>query len=360
MRKKNRMAEELLDLLAMRILCNTTADCYVMIGLVHNLWKPLDGRFKDFIAMKKSNGYQSIHTTVMCNTTPLEIQIRTHEMHAVAEFGVASHWLYKKGFSKDSVSVENLSIINHLKELRKDHLDDIDFFAEIKDELLRDSVFVFTPNGDVRELPAGATAIDFAYSIHTHIGETIIAAKADNKIIPLSRPLENTQIIEISTSPQAHPTFNQLKLVKTARARSKIRAWLTANDPNFDTEKPHQTPTSAEKDGSHQDQRYHTKNRQPLPNSPPPDDTGDTDVPLKIRIGDTTNFMINTANCCKPRHGDSIVGYVSRGRGIIVHRSDCHNFNKIHNIDERVITVVWEEKPHANENLHKAKKNKKH
>lgn len=340
MRKRNKSADELFDLLALRVICNTTAECYIMIGQVHNLWKPLDGRFKDYIAMPKANGYQSLHTTVLCEGKPLEIQIRTTEMHAVAEHGVASHWLYKKGTNNDSVSVENLSIINQLKELRKDHLNDDEFFNEIKGELLGDSIFVFTPNGDVRELPQGATAIDFAYSIHSHIGETIVGAKADGHIIPLSSPLKNTQIIEILTNPQAHPRVNQLSLVKTARARSKIRSWLLSNDPSFETEKvaPKETGKVETEPASGQPRSHKSGTGLNASSS-----SINEDAPVKIRIGDTTNFMITVARCCNPKYGDDIVGYVSRGRGITVHRADCRNFCRIPNINERYISVIWEE-----------------
>lgn len=363
MKKKNRTAEELLDLLAMRILCKTTADCYIMIGLVHNLWKPLEGRFKDYIAMPKANGYQSIHTTVLCGTRPLEIQIRTNEMHAVAEHGVASHWLYKKGMNKDLVDIDSLTIINQLKELRKDHLTDSDFFNEIKSELLGDSIFVFTPKGEVRKLPFGSTAIDFAYSIHTHIGETITGAKADGHIIPLSKPLKNTQIIEILTNPQAHPTENQLTQVKTARARSKIRAWLTAHAPvetkdalkarEAEAQKVENVKGTPQKNVPLKGTQTVSESLGTAPLSSGPDTAGSAalrqestaDAPVKIRIGDTANFLASTAKCCNPRYGDAIVGYVSRGRGIIVHRADCPNFKRIENVAQRTIQVMWKESP---------------
>jgi len=363
MKKKNRTAEELLDLLAMRILCKTTADCYIMIGLVHNLWKPLEGRFKDYIAMPKSNGYQSIHTTVLCGTRPLEIQIRTNEMHAVAEHGVASHWLYKKGMNKDLVDIDSLTIINQLKELRKDHLTDSDFFNEIKSELLGDSIFVFTPKGEVRKLPFGSTAIDFAYSIHTHIGETITGAKADGHIIPLSKPLKNTQIIEILTNPQAHPTENQLTQVKTARARSKIRAWLTAHTAvetkdalkarEAEAQKAELPKGTPQKNAPLKSTQTVSESSGTAPLSSGPDTAGSAalrqestaDAPVKIRIGDTANFLASTAKCCNPRYGDAIVGYVSRGRGIIVHRADCPNFKRIENVAQRTIQVMWKESP---------------
>ena len=346
MKKRNKSAEELFDLLAMRIICKNTADCYVMIGQVHSLWKPLEGRFKDYIAMPKANGYQSLHTTVLYEGKPLEIQIRTEEMHGVAEHGVASHWLYKKGTNKDSVSIENLSIINQLRELRKLNVADEVLFSEIKDELLGDSIFVFTPNGDVKELPIGATAIDFAYSIHSRVGETIVGAKADGHIIPLSSPLKNTQIIEILTNPQAHPTVNQLQIAKTSRARSKIRSWLQTHDQNFSQEKISEK-TEKTTEGQIQSHRAHK--------SGVLKETEEKSVitgPLKIRIGDTTNFLINLAGCCNPTYGDAIVGYISRGRGIIIHKQDCSNFSRIPNIEDRFIPVVWEE-------IHSEKKQRK-
>ncbi len=345
MRKRNKAAEELYDLFALRIICKTNADCYTVVGIVHTLWKPLEGRFKDYIAMPKANGYQSLHTTVLCEGKPLEIQIRTEDMHAVAEHGVASHWLYKKGTNKDLVSIDNLSIINQLKELRKENIADEQLFAEIKDELLGDSIFVFTPKGDVRELPSGSTAIDFAYSIHSHIGEKIIGAKANGIIIPLSNPLKNTQIIEILTSPQAHPTVNQLHLVKTSKARSKIKAYLQENDPSFDIEKigpppPAPRHTLAHKSGTgEQTETAKSTNGEAV----------------KIRIGDTTNFLITIARCCSPVYGDDIVGYISRGRGIIVHKANCRNFSRIPNINERSVEVIWEQ-----QTVQEPKKAKKH
>jgi GTP pyrophosphokinase len=167
MKKRNKAADELYDLLALRILCGTVNECYTVLGLVHTIWKPLEGRFKDYIAMPKANGYQSLHTTVMCfEGRPLEIQIRTAEMHQVAENGVASHWLYKRGSGKEVVSVDHLSIINQLRELSRDRFDDEDLLARIKSDLLGDSIFVFTPKGDIVELPP-ARPIDFAYTIHS-------------------------------------------------------------------------------------------------------------------------------------------------------------------------------------------------
>lgn len=347
MKKRNKAADELFDLLAMRILCNTVNECYTLLGLVHTIWKPLDGRFKDYIAMAKANGYQSLHTTVMCiEGRPLEIQIRTHEMHTIAENGVASHWLYKKGASRELVTADHLSLIKGLKELSKNRFTDEDFLSQIKSDLLGDSIFVFTPKGDIIELPTGATPIDFAYTIHSAVGEKIVGAKADGSIIQLSQSLKNTQVVEIMTHPQAHPTQNQYNSVRTAKARQKIRAWLLANDPTAVFEKKETTDSERGIVQSIQGNQLqgHRKGSQLDGQS---DETGrdfDTAV-LKIRVGDTTNFMIKFALCCKPVPPVPITGYVSRGRGIIIHRQDCRNLANIPEIRNRNITVEWEMPP---------------
>ena len=339
MRKKNRTVEELLDLLAVRILCESLQDCYTMIGLIHGMWKPVGGRFKDFIAVPKNNGYQSIHTTVMVGQFPVEIQIRTHEMHAIAEYGPASHWLYKKGFNKDTVTESEIENVNSLKELKNDLSDDcIAFFQQIKNDMLGESVLVFTPVGEIREFPKGATAIDFAYAVHTRIGQTIVGAKANGKIIPLSRPLENAEVIEILTNPQANPNVNQLASVKTNRAKSKIRAWLHENDPDFEPEKS--IAEAEEKNAARLVQQQHQQQRRSRDEQK---NVGDSRPTLKIKVGDTSNFMVKSANCCKPQYPDKIVGYVSRGRGIILHQEYCPNFENIPYVQERQIAVEWEE-----------------
>ncbi|MCR5291017.1 MAG: RelA/SpoT family protein [Treponema sp.] len=343
MRKRNKEAGDLYDLLALRIICNTVPECYTLVGIVHNLWKPLDGRFKDYIAMPKANGYQSLHTTVMCEGKPLEIQIRTVDMHTVAEHGVASHWLYKKGSSHDLVDVEHLSIFNQLRELRTSHLNDEAFFNELKNDLLGDEIYVFTPKGDVVQLPAGSTAIDFAYHVHSAIGEKIVGAKADGKIIPLSTPLKNTQIIDIITNPQAHPTANQLPMVHTSKARSKIRAWLNLNDPTF-VDKERAAKIAAENVAN----AVYSQKKQRVRHHP---EGFDADVQKKgtgkIRIGNTTNFLVTMAKCCNPKHGDPIVGYVSRGRGITIHKADCLTYQRIRNVESRTLEVEWDEEETA-------------
>lgn len=333
MRKRNKEADELYDLLALRILCNTASECYQIIGIVHGLWKPLDGRFKDYIAMPKSNGYQSLHTTVMCHGKPLEIQIRTFEMHDKAEHGVASHWLYKKGSNKDFVNSNELSIINKLQEFKNTDISDTNTFSTLKDELLGDEIYVFTPNGDVIQLPSGSTAIDFAYSIHSAIGEKIVAAKADGKIIPLNKPLKNTQIIEIITNPNAHPTEQQLKLVKTTKAHQKIHSWLMTHDNSFKDELNSLKQAEIEAQNKHKKQR--PKNGE--------NENKASQKQYKVLIQNEKNVLYNLAQCCKPKYPDIIIGYVTRTKGISIHRADCLIYQRIPTKETRSINVSWDD-----------------
>jgi GTP pyrophosphokinase len=338
MRKRNKSAEDLYDLLGIRIICGSHDDCYTLLGIVHRLWKPIDGRFKDYIAMPKANGYRSLHTTVMCYDGKLiEIQIRTKEMHGVAEYGVASHWLYKKGSTNEQVRVEDLAIVNRLKSWNGITLASGSFLEDIKRELLKDSIYVFTPKGNVIELPAGATPIDFAYHIHSAIGDHCVGAKADGAIVPLTAELKNTQVVEIMTAPAAHPHVNWLRAVRTAKARSKIRAWLVQNDDSLIIDRN----IVAKKKSPHQPTA-------PAPAPLPPLSQNVVHSPLlpntilQVRVEDERNMMIRFANCCKPITGDAIIGYVSRGRGIIVHRRNCRNALSIPDFAERMIEVEWE------------------
>lgn len=339
MRKRNKEASELYDLLALRILCNTPAECYTLIGIVHGLWKPMDGRFKDYIAMPKANGYQSLHTTVICEGKPLEIQIRTYEMHNMAEHGIASHWLYKKGTNHDLVEADKLDIFNKLQQFKENSLTDEATFNTLKNELLGDEIYVFTPKGDVRKLPAGATAIDFAYAIHSAIGEKIIAAKADGKIIPLSKPLANTQIIEIITNPQAHPTENQLKLVKTSKAHQKIHSWLMTNDPTFS-----EKITLQKEAEILLQQQNHTagKNQKRRPKSGKKEEIPPVHKNYKVLVQGEKNVLYNIAQCCHPQYPELIVGYVTRTKGVTIHRADCLIYHRIPNKGARVVEVQWD------------------
>lgn len=339
MRKRNKEASELYDLLALRILCNSPAECYTLIGIVHGLWKPMDGRFKDYIAMPKSNGYQSLHTTVICEGKPLEIQIRTHDMHNLAEHGIASHWLYKKGTNHDLVEADKLDIFNKLQQFKQLSITDEATFTTLKNELLGDEIYVFTPKGDVRKLPHGATAIDFAYAIHSAIGEKIIAAKADGKIIPLSKPLENTQIIEIITNPQAHPTETQLKLVKTSKAHQKIHSWLTMNDPTFSEKLALQKEAELQAQNAAAEAKPQQKRR---PKAGKKQDQPVVHKDYGVLVQGERRVLYNIAQCCHPHYPDLIVGYVTRSKGVTVHRADCLIYHRIPNKGARVVDVQWD------------------
>jgi GTP pyrophosphokinase len=309
--------------------------------------------------MHKPNGYQSLHTTVMAFSDtarnwvddaqgfPLEIQIRTWEMHHIAENGIASHWLYKKGTSKEIVRPVDISIVNKLKDWKQQESEAGEkrsadsFLDEIKKELLKDSIYVFTPQGKVIELPMGATPIDFAYAIHSAIGDHCAWAKADGAIIPLSSELQNTQVVEILTSQNAHPHLNWLRLVKTAKARNKIRSWLQQNDANLIIGKnivARKKTREAAAETSLQDRE---KEKEPLPQLVIQSAVHDTDI-LHVRVEDEKNMMIHFAKCCHPVTGDAIIGYISRGRGIIVHKKDCKNLLNIPDFPERKIETQWE------------------
>ncbi|MDR1900328.1 MAG: HD domain-containing protein [Treponema sp.] len=354
MRKRNKSAEDIFDLFGIRILCGSIENCYTLLGLVHRLWKPIDGRFKDYIAMPKSNGYQSLHTTVIIDedsapsahaASPrlLEIQIRTHEMHHIAEYGIASHWLYKHGSARDAVRPVDISIVNRLRDWKQgEHAGpgpDDSFLEDIRREILKDSIYVFTPQGKVIELPAGATPIDFAYSIHTAVGEHCLGARADGAIIPLGSELKNTQVVEILTSQAAHPHLNWLRLVKTSKARGKIRSWLEQHDsiiieknvvakkkPAAEDVKPAPAPARQEETGAVQQV---------------PESNNEASI-FHVRVEDEKNMMIHFARCCRPVAGEPIIGYVSRGRGIIVHRKSCRNLANIPDFEERKIETEWE------------------
>ncbi len=352
-KKKGRMIDEIYDLAGIRLLCDTPGQCYELLGILHSLWKPIEGRFKDFIAMPKSNLYQSLHTTVMGpEGKMLEIQIRTHQMHRTAEEGIAAHWLYKRELSGERIKPEQLTIINMLKSWDSTSVSSPDFLEEIKRELLRDSIYVFTPQGDIIELPRGATALDFAYHIHTEIGNHCMAAKADGNLIRLNEELKNTRVIEILTAPSAHPHLNWLRIVRTSRARSKIRHWLLQNEPNLIIDRnivaKKKARPEAEKGRGGREAQPDRKPGSPKRPGRRWRDRMESDTQIRdttkvgIRIGDERNMMIHLAGCCRPAAGDQIVGYISRGRGIIVHKASCPNLANIKEFDERHLEVEWE------------------
>ncbi len=346
MKKRKKDIDEIYDLLGVRILCDSIIECYTILGLVHRLWPPIEGRFKDFIAMPKANNYQSLHTTVMAlDGKLLEIQIRTKPMHETAEFGIAAHWKYKvNSGSQDNIS-KNMSDaqfnkILHTMESWSNEIDQNESFMEdIKGELLKNTICVFTPQGHIVELPSFATALDFAYKIHTEVGNHCAGAKADGSIISLDHRLKHTQVIEILTSPKAHPHLSWLRFAQTTSARKKVRAWLNKNDLNIIVDKDIiATPKI----------NIQQQNAQLALDTFSDDgkiirnviDEGHS----TFKIGDETNMMITLAHCCNPQRGDKIIGYISRGRGVIVHRKDCPNLKNMKEIEERSVEVEWETK----------------
>ena len=336
MKKRKKSFDEIHDLFGIRVMCDSNSACYTLLGLVHQLWHPIEGRFKDYIAMPKSNQYQSLHTTVMCwEGKQLEIQIRTVDMHETAEKGIAAHWAYKQ--RGRTIKPDELAIINKLKSLNGKGYSSSEFLDEIKDEILQDSIYVFTPNGDIVELPKGSSPLDFAYHIHTEVGHHCIAAKADGSIVPLHAKLYNTQVVEIITNQNAHPHVNWLRFAKTSRARGKVRQWLNKHDETLIIDK-----------------NIIAKNvkKEQVPEVKKEESPGDAEVVTQIvdkkkitfKIGGIKNMMISMANCCAPTTGDDIIGYISRGRGIIVHKRDCPNLSHIPEFAERAVEVEWEAK----------------
>lgn len=340
-KRKNKQKElaDIYDLLGVRILCSTTLECYNILGLVHSLWSPIAGRFKDYIAMPKENNYQSLHTTVMGEKgKTFEVQIRTFKMNQIAEFGIAAHWLYKEGKTENHAKASDLAVINKLKTWADVNIDTVEYINTVIGDLLQDSIYVYTPNGDIIELPKGATALDFAYHIHTEIGDHCVGAKANNKIIALTKPLRNTQIISIMTSKSAHPHVNWLKHVKTARAKSKIRNWLNTHHETLTADKSVIIPDSPVKKKIEEGhfETYEDKEAQIEHQEVINSDNN------SIIIGDENNILVSFANCCHPVIGDKIVGFVSRGRGVIVHKRSCPNLPGINEFKEREIPISWE------------------
>jgi len=337
MRKRNKSAEEIFDLFGMRVICETIEQCYTLLGIVHSLWKPGAGRFRDYIANPKSNGYQSLHTTVIVDEWLLEVQIRTKEMHSLAENGIASHWLYKKGSTHEQIQLSDIGTVNKLRNWRHNNNEQSaasSWLKEIKQEIFKNTIYVFTPKGKVIALPAGATPIDFAYCVHSAVGDHCVGAKANGAIIPLSRELHNTEVIEILTNTTAHPHLSWLSIAKTHKARNKIRGWLKIHDDSILAEKsipvkkkpaPEIAPAPS----------ADTLSLQQVINAVP------SDI-LSVKIEQEKNILLHFAHCCNPVVGDLITGYVSRGRGIIIHRKDCPNLANIPDFESRQIKADWE------------------
>ncbi|MBX6394131.1 MAG: bifunctional (p)ppGpp synthetase/guanosine-3',5'-bis(diphosphate) 3'-pyrophosphohydrolase [Alicyclobacillaceae bacterium] len=388
---QNKQFSEIYDLLAVRVIVDNIKDCYAILGVVHTLWRPLPGRFKDYIAMPKPNMYQSLHTTVVGpHGEPLEIQIRTWEMHRTAEYGIAAHWLYKQGGrGADPSFHQKLAWFREILEWQQDFRDAQDFMETLKVDLFSDEVFVFTPKGDVVALPTGSVPIDFAYRIHTDIGNRCVGAKVNGRIVPLDYQLKTGDIVEILTSKHSYgPSRDWLKIVKSSQAKSKIRQWFKKEHREEDVNKGKEllerelkkhgiewadVPDSIWQEagerlrynkaedlwaavgygavGAQQVigrvlEKLRRDGRSPVPVVPVEvkERQGDKST-SGVRVKGVDNLLIRFARCCNPVPGDEIVGYVTRGRGVSVHRSNCPNLRQLSELEGRLIDVEWESSP---------------
>jgi GTP pyrophosphokinase len=383
MHEQGREFDEIYDLTAVRVITSSVRDCYGSLGVIHSLWKPVPGRFKDFIAMPKVNMYQSLHTTVIGpKGDPVEIQIRTWEMHRIAEEGIAAHWLYKeKKAGKDKLD-ESLLWLRQLLETQQDMKDPREFLDTVRVDLFPDEVYVFTPKGDVKALPEGATAIDFAYAVHTKVGEHCVGAKVNGKLVPLRSTLKQGDIVEIVTSPNQHPSRDWLKIVKSTRARSKINQWLKVQERErsielgrelFEREaRKFRLSSGALLDGEevrkvasdlgfpgvddmlaaigygkssvHQIlTRLQPTAALEAPDKPRTATRSKSEAePQSVRIRGVEDLLVRFARCCNPLPGDPIVGFITRGRGLTVHTRDCLTVVKNVLDRERLINVEWD------------------
>ena len=391
--RRNKEFNEIYDLAGLRIVVDNVRDCYGTLGVVHSAWKPIPGRFKDYIAMPKFNMYQSLHTTVMSNEGKLlEIQIRTREMDTIAEFGIAAHWMYKHGL-KDS-QVDRLTWLKSMMEWQKETTDAAEFMESLKGELVADEVYVFTPKGDVMSLPSGATPIDFAYHVHTEVGHRTVGARVNDRIVPLDSELVSGDRVEIITGKMPKPSRDWLAVVQSGRARNKIRQFFNKADwednlslgrekvasllkkqrverdkvpadvweevaasVNYSTTEDMLAAVglgavSAENVAHRIVEKVQPKeDEEKRPNGsrtpalvplPLPETDEGTDSETGVRVVGSSGILTRLARCCSPMHGDDIVGYVSLGRGVVVHAAGCTNARALKSRDpERFVEVEW-------------------
>jgi len=387
MRDQGKDFEEIYDLTAVRVITESVKDCYGSLGVIHSLWKPIPGRFKDFIAVPKTNFYQSLHTTVVGpRGEPVEIQIRTWEMHKVAEEGIAAHWLYKEGKTILDQGEKGFAWLRQLMEWQRDLKDSREFWETVKVDLFPDEVYVFTPKGDVKALPKGSTPIDFAFTIHTDIGLHCIGSKVNGRLVPLRYELQNGDIVEILTDPRQRPSRDWLKIVRTSRARSKIRQWLKAEErarsvslgkdllerearrlgKSLSTLLGQENLTSVlQRIGLASPEEFFAavgygrlSPHQAVLKLLPPEELkllereelevrGEKKTKPRIseegvKIRGVNDVLVRFAKCCNPLPGDEIVGFITRGRGVSIHTRDCPNADQLLIDPDRKIAVEWD------------------
>jgi GTP pyrophosphokinase len=371
------------DRLGIRVLVDDVKDCYAALGVVHSLWKPIPGEFDDYIANPKTSGYQSLHTAVLYEGEPLEIQIRTHQMHREAEYGIAAHWKYKQGAAAEREVERKLAWLRQLLEWQQDLADAREFVESVRLDLFQNEVFVFTPKGDVIDLPAGATPVDFAYRIHTDVGHHTVGARVNGRLVPLSHKLHTGDIVEIVTNKSSPgPSRDWLAFVVTSNARSKIKQWFKRERHQENVargrellerelrrtgavaaamkaerlrEVAAQLNLRSEEEllaaiGNGDVSLLHVvgvlrgaapageAHAPPVPPAAP----SPARAPGGVRIRGADNVLMHFARCCTPLPGDRIVGYVTRGRGVTIHRADCPNVAFLRAHPERVMEVEWE------------------
>jgi len=376
---RNLPLEEIYDLLAIRILVATKMECYEVLGLIHELWKPVPNRFHDYIANPKPNGYQSLHTTVFGpGNRMLEIQIRTNTMHYIAEFGIAAHWLYKEGRQQMDKADRQMSWLREVLDWQKDMTNPSEFLEYLKIDLLQEDIYVYTPRGDLMHLPAGSTALDFAFGVHTDVGLHTTGTKVNGKMVPLSTKLNSGDEVEVITSPNQTPSNNWLRMVQTSKARSKVKRWLkqqgyeqslSLGKEILDRElKRARLDMPAEQDLNDIAQGMGfvgsealiaaigvgTVSAQQIITKISPEQQPETKKSLVKRFIDTArggkgikiqgmgNMMFRFAGCCQPVPGEQIIGFITRGRGITIHRADCPTALELAQDSDRVIDVEWD------------------
>jgi guanosine-3',5'-bis(diphosphate) 3'-pyrophosphohydrolase len=386
MKKQSISFEEVYDLTALRIITDTKMNCYALLGVIHSLWRPLPGRFKDYIAIPKSNLYQSLHTTVVGpKGEHVEFQIRTEEMHRVAEYGIAAHWKYKEQGRVQDKDSKAFGWLRQFIEWQQDLPDNRQFMDSVKLELFHDVVYVFTPKGTVKELPKGATPVDFAYAIHTEVGDHCVGAKVNGKIVPLRYEVSSGDTIEILTSPNQTPHKDWLKFVRTSRAKTKIKHWIKAEEQKRSLEigrrlleaelrrhglAPSQVSKSDALLELAKQEGYATIDdlavavgfghiataqivgRLMTPateRSAPPSESGlvpkvasERGVEASVQVKGGRDLLMQLSRCCNPVPGDKILGYITRGRGLTIHSVECPNLGALDYDRDRLVEVEWD------------------